>query len=354
MSRAVASAAGGVAAAADFRAAHHDAVLADPFGIAALRLTGKDAVDLLHRLSTNDLKAIREGGGAPTVFTTAKGRIFALATVHRLPGALTLLVATDRAEALRAWIDRYTFREEVQVEDRRVSHATLAVCGPRAASIVTAGFPQAAGLARHGAAEVELDGVPALLVRTFPLAGDAWLVNVPRAAAEAARARLMAAADGRLVHASPETVEALRVEAGLPLSGRELTEEHNPWEARLDEAISLSKGCYVGQEVIARLNTYRKVARLLVRLESEGTSAAAAVAEPVPFPEGAPVSAEGESIGVVTSSVVLPEGESRVLALAYVRDEDAVPGKKVMVATPAGPREAVVREPRAASPEAGR
>ena len=351
MSRAVASAAGGVAA-ADYRAAHHDAVLADPFAIAALRITGKDAVDLLHRLSTNDLKAIREGGGAPTVFTTAKGRIHALATVHRLPGALQLLVETDRAEALREWIDRYTFREEVQVEDRRASHTTLAVCGPQASALVAAVFPVAAGLARHGAAEVEVDGVPALLVRTFPLAGDAWLLNLPWAAAEAARARLTAAADGRLLTASPGTIEALRLEAGLPAAGRELTEEHNPWEARLDEAISLSKGCYVGQEVIARLNTYKKVARLLVRLESDGTAAAAPA--PMPFPEGAQVSAAGESIGVVTSSVVLPEGESRVLALAYVRDEDAVPGKMVMVATPAGPRQAVVRETRAASPEAGR
>jgi len=352
MSRAVASAAGGVAAAADYRAAHHDAVLADPFAVAALRVTGKDAVDLLHRLSTNDLKAIREGGGAPTVFTTAKGRILALVTVHRLPGALHLLVEADRVEALRAWIDHYTFREDVQVEDRRASHATLLVCGPRAGAIVAAVFPPAAGLSRHGAAEVEVEGVPGLLVRTFPLAGDAWLLNLPRAAAGAARALLLAAAGEGLLPATPETLEALRLEAGLPRAGRELTEEHNPWEARLDEAISLSKGCYVGQEVIARLNTYRKVARLLVRLESE--AAAAAGAEPAPFPEGAQVAAEGENIGVVTSSAVLPEGESRVLALAYVRDEDAVPGKKVMVATPAGPREAVVREPRAASPEAGR
>jgi len=344
MSRAVASAAGGVAAAADYRAAHHDAVLAEPFAVAALRVTGKDAVDLLHRLSTNDIKAIREGGGAPTVFTTAKGRILALVTVHRLPGELQLLVETDRAEALREWIDRYTFREEVQVEDRRASHTTLAVCGPQARAIVAAVFPQAAGLERHGAAEVELNGTAALLVRTFPLAGDAWLLNLPHGAVEAARSRLLAAAGGRLQVASPETIEALRLEAGMPLAGRELTEERNPWEARLDEAISLSKGCYVGQEVIARLN---------VRLESEGTAAAGA-AQAMPFPEGAQVSAAGESIGVVTSSVVLPEGASRVLALAYVRDEDAVPGKKVMVATPAGPREAIVRDPRSASPEAGR
>ncbi|HET8945667.1 MAG TPA: hypothetical protein VFQ07_01685 [Candidatus Polarisedimenticolia bacterium] len=347
----MASASGGVAAAADYRAAHDDAVLIEPWAVAALRVTGGDATDLLHRLSTNDLKAIPEGGGAPTVFTTAKGRIVALVTVHRLPGALHLLVEADRAEALREWIDRYTFREDVKVEDRRATHTTLGLCGPRAGAIVAAAFPRAAGLPRHGAAEVEVDGAPALLVRTFPLAGDAWLLNLPRAAGEAARARLTAAGEGGLLPASPETVEALRLEAGLPAAGRELTEEHNPWEARLDEAISLSKGCYVGQEVIARLNTYRKVARLLVRLESESEGSAAG---PIPFPPGAEVKAAGETIGAVTSSAVVPQGFNRVLALAYVRDEDAVPGKKVVVATPAGPREAVVRDPRAGVTEAGR
>jgi folate-binding protein YgfZ len=354
MSRAVASAAGGVGAAADYRAAHDEAVLVDPFGVAALRVTGKDALDLLHRLSTNDLKAIPEGGGAPTVFTTAKGRIVALVTVHRLAGALHLLVETERAEALRDWIDRYTFREEVQVEDRRASHTTLGVCGPRARDLVAAVFPPAAGRGLHGAAEVEVAGAPALLVRSFPLAGDAWLLNLPRAAADAARARLLAAGGAGLVPASAGTVEALRLEAGLPAAGRELTEEHNPWEARLDEAISLSKGCYLGQEVIARLNTYRKVARLLVRLESDESGAAAPGAKALPFPEGAEVTAAGQTIGAVTSSVVLPEGENRVLALAYVRDEDAVPGKGVSVATPAGPREAIVRDPRDARPGAGR
>jgi folate-binding protein YgfZ len=335
MSRAAAAAGGGPAA-GEYRAAHDAAILVDRKDVAALRLTGKDAVDLLHRLSTNDLKSIPEGGGAPTVFTTAKGRILALVGVHRVGGALHLLLDAARAGTLREWIDRYTFREEVQVESRLESHLTLGVCGPQATAIVARAFPGVAGLPPHGAAEAAIDSDTALLARTFPLAGDAWLLSVPGTAAAVVRARLLAAGAGRLVSASFDTLEILRVEAGLPAADRELTEDRNPWEARLDDAISLAKGCYVGQEVIARLNTYRKVARLLVRLESDGAG---------PFPIGAEVASGGEILGAVTSSAVVPDGAGRAIGLAYVRDEDAVAGRRVSVATPAGSREAVITGP---------
>ena len=334
MSRAAAAAGGGPAA-GEYRAAHDTAILVDRRDVAALRVTGTDAIDLLHRLSTNDLKAIPEGGGAPTVFTTAKGRILALASVHRAGGALHLLLDARRAGTIRDWIDRYTFREEVRVESLLESHRTLGLCGPQATGIVARAFPGVAGLPPHGAAEAAVGAETALLARTFPLAGDAWLVSVPSAAADAVRARLLAAGAGSLVTASFDTLETLRIEAGLPAADRELTEDHNPWEARLDDAVSLAKGCYVGQEVIARLNTYRKVARLLVRLESEGRE---------PLPGGAAVFSNGETIGEVTSSAVLPERE-RVIALAYVRDEDAVEGRHVSVAEAAGQRDAVILGP---------
>jgi len=335
MSPAAASAAGGGPAAGAYRAAHEEAVLVDRPDLAALRLEGKDALDLLHRLTTNDVKGLAEGMGAATVFTTAKGRIVALATLHRLKGWLHLLCDAAHAGTIRDWIDRYTFREEVRVEDRSASHATLLVTGPRSEGIVARAFPSAAGLPRHGVVQVDLDGEAGLLVRTFPVASDAWLLTVPGAFAASARARLLAAGAGRLMTAPLEVFEALRIEAGLPAAGKEMTEDHNPWEARLDDAISLSKGCYVGQEVIARLNTYRKVARLLVRLEAEGG----------PFPEGAEIAADSLTIGRVTSSAALPDGSGRSLSLGYVRDEDAIAGKPVTVTTPGGPRPAVVAGP---------
>jgi folate-binding protein YgfZ len=130
----------------------------------------------------------------------------------------------------------------------------------------------------------------------------------------------------------PACVEILRVAAGLPAHPHELNDEHNPWEARLQDTVSLTKGCYVGQEVIARLNTYKKVAKQLVRIAVPGT---------VPAP-GSAVRSGDESIGVVTSAVEIPDGSGRCVALAYVRDEDAVPGRGITILQAGGPIPAVI------------
>ena len=342
MNRAAAAAGGGPAAGA-FRAAHEDAILVDRGDVKALRIEGKDALDLLHRLTTNDIKGLAEGAGAATVFTTAKGRILALVTVHRRNGWLHLLCDAARAATVKDWIDRYTFREEVRVEDRGATHSTLMIGGPRSAEIVARAFPEASGLPPHGSASVVLDGEEGIVVRTFPVASDAWLVTAPAASLHVARTRLLAAGAGRLQTAPHEVFEALRIEAGLPSADRELTEDHNPWEARLGDAISLSKGCYVGQEVIARLNTYQKVARLLVRLETEG--APLSPDAEITLPAGAEAPPGSPAIGRVTSSAALPDGSGRALALAYVRDDDAVAGKPVIVAAAGGARRAVIAGP---------
>src|SRR5262249_41671224 len=131
-----------------------------------------------------------------------------------------------------------------------------------------------------------------------------------------------------VVEAGMALLEVLRIEAGLPAAGRELTEDHNPWEARLDDAISLSKGCYVGQEVGARLNTYKKVARLLVRIAVPAAGSTTLSARVAP---GDPILVGKDRAGVITSSVVIPDGAGRTLALGYVRGEDAKPGTPIVV-----------------------
>jgi folate-binding protein YgfZ len=167
-----------------------------------------------------------------------------------------------------------------------------------------------------------LGAAPVIVVRTFPLAGDGFLLTVPAASAADLRRAIHDGAGEPVVEADQALLEILRVEAGLPAAGAELTEDHNPWEARLDDAISLSKGCYVGQEVVARLNTYQKVVRRLVRL---------AIPAPGRVAPGDPVRAGSGVIGSVTSSVVIPDGTGRMLALGYVRGEDADAGTAVEV-----------------------
>jgi folate-binding protein YgfZ len=291
-----------------YRAAHQGVVLADRSSRGLLRIGGKDALDLLHRLTTNDVKGLRPGEGAATVFATAKGRILDLVILARPGGSLLCLTGEGRAKGVATWIERYTFREEVEVEDLGPSRAMLGIYGPKSAEAVAAGRP------RHHPSTVRLKDAEAILLRTEPLAGEGFLLVTEKESLPAMRESLAAAAGG--AGEAEDILEILRIEAGVPKHGWELTEEYNPWEARLDEAISLNKGCYVGQEVIARLNTYDKVSKRLVRLRMNGL--------PAP-PPGTALTFGGQEVGRLTSVAAVP-GEAAVAALGYARVENAVPG----------------------------
>jgi folate-binding protein YgfZ len=296
-----------------YRAAHEDAVLVDRSDLGRLRVEGSDALDLLHRLTTNDIRSLEPGQGTAAVFVTGKGRLIDLVTFHRLPGRLLCLTGKGRSAVVAEYIDRFTFREEVRVLDESLSHGTLGILGARAGERVAQLFgKEAAGRPLHHPAAVELAGADAVLARAFPLGGDGYHLTAEKTVLPVLRGAILERCGG-LVEAGPECVEVLRIEAGLPAAGRELTEDYNPWEARLQDAISLNKGCYVGQEVIARLHTYRKISKCLVRLRVEGG---------VPSPGARLEIDPGEAIGTLTSAARVP-GEDRVVALGYVRDEDA-------------------------------
>ena len=307
------------AGAGECRAARAGAILVERADRGLLLFGGRDAADLLHRLTTNAIRDLRPGQGRAAVFTTAKGRILDLVLVHALDEGLLLVTGPGRAPAVAAWVERYTFREEVRAEDRSATHAVLGLFGAGAAAVAGRLFgPEAGALPLHHVLRLEHGGAPFLLAATDPLAGGGYHLIAERDRLEPLRAALLGA--GGVTAAGAACVDLLRIEAGLGEHGRELTEEHNPWEARLHDAISLTKGCYVGQEVVARLNTYRKVARVLVRLRMPG--------EP-PAP-GAALRAGDATLGAVTSAAAIP-GEDRAVALAYVRDEDAVAGREVEV-----------------------
>ena len=287
--------------------------IADRSQLGRMVATGPDLLGLLHRLSTGDVKALRPGEGRPTVLTSAKGRIVERLSVHHLGADGVLLVAgPGAAERVLAHLLKFTFAEDTGLTD--VSNATfaLALLGPLwEASAKAAGIPD---LAPYGSASCAIAGASLQVVRTNGYDGDGALVIGAREQVGAVQAALVGAAEavgGAFI--APEALESWRILRGLPAPGHELTEDHNPLEAGLLEAVSFTKGCYVGQEVVARLNTYGKVSRSLVRLL---------------LPSGAPVPAAGASVlvgGVVVGSVtsaIRPPGRSEPAALAYVKTRE--------------------------------
>jgi folate-binding protein YgfZ len=152
--------------------------------------------------------------------------------------------------------------------------------------------------------EARLKNIGLRIIRTFPLAGSGFLALV---ASEDATSLWEALVGAGALPAGDQALERLRVDSGVPALGHELSEDQNPWEAALDQAISLTKGCYTGQEVVARLNTYKKVQRRLAGLALDG--------EEIPK-VGSPVFQGDRPMGQVTSSAPSPrDGKPVALAL---------------------------------------
>ena len=294
-------------------AALQTCAVADRSDLGRLLAKGPDLLALLHRLSTGDVKTLASGEGRETVITNAKGRIVERLFVHHLGNDGVLLVSgPDAATHVLEHLKKFTFAENTGLEDITDSTFAVAILGPRYADCARAlGIPE---LSPYGAAALVIAATEVHAVRTNGFDADGVLVIGPRAdAAKVLRALsdAVAACGGLPLEASG--LEAWRILKKLPASGHELTEDHNPLEAGLRDAVSFTKGCYVGQEVVARLNTYRKVSRALVRLDfAPGTSVPAV---------GAPVLIGGIAVGAVTSAI-LPDGHAAPVALAYVKTRD--------------------------------
>ena len=279
--------------------------------------SGPDLLDLLHRLTTGDLRALAPGEGRPAVLTTAKGRIVERLSIHHLgPEGVLILSGPGSADRVLDHLKRFTFAEQTGLRDVGQETCAFAFVGPRWEEAGAAcGF---GALPPYGAVTANVATARVHLLRTNGFDAQGIIVVGASTAHASIRAALVGAF-GNLPGGTigPEAFESWRVVSGHPLSGRELTGDYNPLEAGLNDAVSFTKGCYVGQEVVARLNTYDKVARRIVRLEFPP-------GRPAP-PPGARVLAGDREIGAITSAL-LPPGRDRAVALAYVKLRDIPEG----------------------------
>jgi len=303
-------------------AARRSALLIDMSSRGLLGVTGGDRVRWLDGMISGDVAALEagpEGAGCYAALLTNRGAIVADLHVGRLGERFLLESLRQEIPRIAETLGRFIIADDVELADLSGDFVRLGLEGPDATAILVASLEAgAAPPAPEAWLEGRIAGVE-VLVAGFGWTGEVayQLCCAPsdRAAVEAA---LEGVSSGGLVRADAEALEVLRVEAGLPWLGRELDEEVLPPEARLEHAISNTKGCYVGQEIVARLRARGQVNHLLVGLAIEEGD----------LPEvGAPLSAGGRETGELTSVVRSPS--LGAIALGYVRREHAEPGEEI-------------------------
>jgi folate-binding protein YgfZ len=311
---------------AGYDAARRRAAVVDRTGLGRIVLSGKDRASYLQGLLTNDVVALKSGQGCYAAYLTAQGRMIADMHVYELGDVMLMTLAGDVKDTVLARLDQFIFTEDVQLGDVTGTFAQLAVVGPDAAQVVATvlgGLTADAlrTLVEHGNIRTEWTGGAAIVARITDTGEPGYDLFVDRAQAEALASSLAAAG---AVAIDAATADAVRIEDGVAVFHRDMDEETIPLEAGIESrAISFSKGCYVGQEVVIRVlhRGHGRVARKLVGLLIEGADAPAA---------GAAIRSGEREIGSITSSTVSPALQ-RPVALGYVHRDFVAPGTKVTV-----------------------
>lgn len=255
-----------------------------------IRVSGSEATMFLNGLITNDIKNATENSWLPAVFPTVQGRLIGAVRILRSDSGFLIDTESASHEAVLKTISRFTMAGDFQVSDVSDEIALLSVQGKRAGEVIQT-----------------VDGV---VIRATHTGEDGYDVLTTDPLSEK-----LVAAGAQIV--SPETFEVLRIEAGIARHGKDMDETNVVLEANLDDAVSYTKGCYVGQEIIVRIKHRGHVAKKLTGLKFE-----ADVREPVITSE------DGKEIGRITSSTYSPKLESHI-ALGYVRYEYLAAGTKV-------------------------
>jgi aminomethyltransferase len=277
-----------------------------------LLLTGADRIRFLNGMTTCDVAALAPGDGAYGFFTSAKGRILADAVVRAGDDSLELELPEEAASGIEQHLRRYVVADRVEIE-RPGDRVLVELAGPGAAALLEreSGREPPSG---WGAARVELFGVPLMLAAGGRFGVDAYTAWIDPDDLE----RLLAAVRGHTARPVPIGLaawETVRVENGALLFGRDFGPDNLPQETGLEEAVSYTKGCYIGQEVVARLHYRGQPQR--------GPRGLAIAGETMPE-RGAEIRFEGRAAGRLTSVVRSPaRGGPFGLALLHRRAAEA-------------------------------
>jgi folate-binding protein YgfZ len=311
-----------------YEAARRHAAFFERGSRARIVVSGRDRASYLHGLLTNDIATLAAGEGRYAAYLTPQGRMIADLFVYELGDVMLLVVPGETKDTVLANFDRFIFSEDVQLGDVTNTFAQIAVVGPDAAHAAAAAMNgvdanRLQQLPEHGNIRAEFRGRPAIITRVTDTGEAGYDLFVEREQA-GVLFDVLGAEPIAAVPLDAEAVEALRIEAGVPLFGRDMDQDTIPLEAGIESrAISFSKGCYVGQEVIIRVmhRGHGRVAKKLVGLTLD--------ADVVPA-RGALIRADDREVGLVTSSTFSP-ALNRPIALGYAHRDFTAAGTALTI-----------------------
>jgi folate-binding protein YgfZ len=302
--------------------------LADLPGRTLIAVAGADRAAYLHSFCTNDVKKLAEGQGCEAFVTNPQGKTIGHIYIFNLGEALQIDTALGQAPTLIQHWERYVISEDVTFRDDSTQHAELLLAGSNAAAILRqVGVSPPSSL--PGCALASIREQQVLIKRVDFVGPESYFIEGRNQDLPAIRDLLR---DAGATDCGPEAIEIARIERGTPLFGQDVTDDNLPQEIdRNAQAISFTKGCYLGQETVARIDALGHVNRLLVGVKIEG---------PVPEPD-TPMLLEGKEVGRVTSAAYSPK-LGAAMALALVRRAQAKAGTQL---TCGGSPAAVVKQP---------
>lgn len=284
-----------------------------------ISVRGTDARRWLNGMVSNDVAILDAAGprsGCYALVLTRQGRIIAdVLTIARPFDIFWIELSRDACEPTLQHLAKMVIADDVTLADESAVYACIQLEGPRSTDVMKDASFGADGAALEGcpgdaAVSVRIADADVVAVAHGESGEAAWRLIIPRTATGHVLARLREAGRGHGLFESDEaTLDVLRVEAGTPRIGRELTPEVLPAEAGLDaRAISFTKGCYTGQEIVARMRSRGSASHLLVGLTVAGGT--------LPGPH-TPLAVDGRIVGELTSAV--RSSEAGVIALGFVR-----------------------------------
>jgi folate-binding protein YgfZ len=308
---------------AGYHAASTSAVFFDRSARARLDVSGPDRAKFLHNLTTQEVKHLKVEEGGEGFVTSPQGKTLGYVTLLATDNSILVRTEPESVSLILPHLRKYGVFDDVTIDDLSPQTFEFHLAGPTAEAVLRAAgmeLPEAGDL-RHSLARIGSTELRA--VRESPLGRPGLTLIGARSDAECVASSLHQAGMAQgLTDLDPSAFEVLRIEAGVPASGRDVTPDNLPQEvARDSQAINFVKGCYLGQETVARIDALGHVNKLLRGIIITG--------DRVP-PPGSQVEGDGKVVGTVTSAAISP-ARGCVVALAYVRTSHAKAGTSVRV-----------------------